>query len=586
MNKIWHTLKLKAIRGTLLANFLWTLLSLSIGYLIMHIGLEDRMTDYVLKDLKENVHFIAKPFQNKSLGYVVDWCKHIDRNHGKRFSVIDSEGIVLCDNYADVDDLVNHSDRPEFIEALKTGNGESTRSSSSIDKRMLYATVRLTDLDTGSPYILRIASAQGELAYYLTKMRSLVLKNLIAVLLILSLIFILSSLRVGRPLRRLESKLSQFQADPALDSRSNVQTIDEWEKVDLSVDKIHQELENKIQEVETSNEKISTIVDSIADGVIAIDDQEQIILTNKNFNKLINPNDIFEYQGRTLIDVIRNVDIRSALKTVLEGGSPISLQVSLNKKNYQLRVYPLLKQLGAVAIFHDMSEEQMVQQMREDFVANVSHEVRTPLTALKGFSQILSQLEPTDSHLVKPYIEKIETNVDRLTALFQDILSLSVLESRQNISSTNIDLQDLVHTIISNLKVNYASKDLQFLLDLSTHNIFGDAVLVEQILTNLLDNACKYSPTGSLVKIKSFELQSNSIVQVIDQGPGIPEPALARVFERFYRVDESRARAVGGTGLGLAIVKHAVQKHLGKVKVWNNENSGSTFEVSLPMANQ
>ena len=156
MNKIWHTLKLKAIRGTLLANFLWTLLSLSIGYLIMHIGLEDRMTDYVLKDLKENVHFIAKPFQNKSLGYVVDWCKHIDRNHGKRFSVIDSEGIVLCDNYADVDDLVNHSDRPEFIEALKTGNGESTRSSSSIDKRMLYATVRLTDLDTGSPYILRV----------------------------------------------------------------------------------------------------------------------------------------------------------------------------------------------------------------------------------------------------------------------------------------------------------------------------------------------------------------------------------------------------------------------------------------------
>jgi len=240
--------------------------------------------------------------------------------------------------------------------------------------------------------------------------------------------------------------------------------------------------------------------------------------------------------------------------------------------------------MGAVAIFHDVSQEQLIQQMREDFVANVSHEVRTPLTALKGYSQILSELSPTETSALTEYTNKIERNVDRLTALFQDILSLSVLESRQTITKENLNSSDIVLSVLSNIKINYADKNFVFIIDNNISTIHGDCILIEQILTNLLDNACKYSPENSQIMVKLFKLNNNSIIHIIDQGPGIPESSLTRVFERFYRVDESRSRAIGGTGLGLAIVKHAVQKHHGKVSVWNNDQQGTTFEVSLPNA--
>tara|TARA_R110000868_G_scaffold204946_3_gene453161 strand:+ start:26540 stop:28306 length:1767 start_codon:yes stop_codon:yes gene_type:complete len=586
MNNLWHALRLKVIRGTLLANFLWTLLSLAIGYLIMHIGLEDRMKDYVLKDLKENLHFIARPFQNQTQATVVNWCHSIVQYQGKRLTVIDQAGVVLCDNYADVDDLVNHSDRPEFIDAMEKGSGESNRSSSSIDKLMLYASIRLEDSQTKEPFVLRIALAQGELSYYLSKMRSLVLKNLIAVLLILSTIFVFSSLRVGNPLRRLEKKLSRFNIQSSKNMGAIPQSEDEWEKVDLSVDRIYHELESKIDEVEASNDKITTIVDSIADGVIAIDSDEQVILTNHNFKKVIELTSDIELQGKSLIDIIRNVDIRFALQSVVKTKKPISTQVSLATKTYQLRVYPLLREMGAVAIFHDISQEQLVQQMREDFVANVSHEVRTPLTALKGYTQILSDLSPTDSDSFAEYTDKIERNVDRLTALFQDILSLSVLESRQAIAKESLNSSEIILSVLSNIKMNYAEKNFIFTVDNKVSTIHGDCILIEQILTNLLDNACKYSPATSNISIKVFKASDNNIIHIIDQGPGIPEASLTRVFERFYRVDESRSRAIGGTGLGLAIVKHAVQKHNGKVSVWNNDGQGTTFEISLPIPNQ
>ncbi len=550
----------------------------------MHIGLEDRMTDYVLKDLKENLNFIARPFQNQTQASVVSWCHSIEQYQGKRFTIIDQDGVVLCDNYADVDDLVNHSDRPEFIDAMEYGHGESNRSSSSIDKLMLYASIRLQDGSSNSPFVLRIALAQGELSYYLSKMRSLVFKNLIAVLLILSAIFIFSSLRVGNPLRRLENKLSRFDIQTSKNLSSFPQGEDEWEKVDLSVDRIYHELENKIDEVEASNDKISTIVDSIADGVIAIDSEEHIILTNHNFKKVIDLESDIQLQGKSLIDVIRNVDIRNALQSVIKNKAPYSMQISLGKRAYQVRVYPLLREMGAVAIFHDVSQEQLIQQMREDFVANVSHEVRTPLTALKGYSQILSELSPTETSALTEYTNKIERNVDRLTALFQDILSLSVLESRQTITKENLNSSDIVLSVLSNIKINYADKNFVFIIDNNISTIHGDCILIEQILTNLLDNACKYSPENSQIMVKLFKLNNNSIIHIIDQGPGIPESSLTRVFERFYRVDESRSRAIGGTGLGLAIVKHAVQKHHGKVSVWNNDQQGTTFEVSLPNA--
>ena len=222
--------------------------------------------------------------------------------------------------------------------------------------------------------------------------------------------------------------------------------------------------------------------------------------------------------------------------------------------------------------------------MREDFVANVSHEVRTPLTALKGYAQIMSTLSAEDHEHFTKYASKIEHNVNRLTALFQDILSLSVLESRDYIQKETIQLDELSSTVFANLSHSHFYKKIKLKTEIKQNQLFVDPNLFEQVLTNLFDNAIKYSDQDGFILIKSFIENDKNIIEIVDNGIGIPESAMKRVFERFYRVDESRSRAIGGTGLGLAIVKHAIQKHQGLVSVHANQPNGTIFRIVLPIA--
>ncbi len=585
MNNLWKKLKLKATRGVLVSNFIWTLIALLIGYSVMHFGLENKMTNYVVKDLKENLAFISKPFNISPKDNLVNWCEGLERQAGKRFTVIDYDGNVLCDNYAKIQDMVNHSDRPEFIDALKHGHGDSARASKTIDKKMLYASIRIFDSKENRPIILRISLPQNELTYYLSKMRMLVFKNLMAVLLVLTIIFILSTLKVATPLRKLDKKLSLFNSTRHTQEKVQVDTDNEWEKFDLTVDQIYKELDSQITEIKDSNEKISTIVESISDGLLAIDKNEKVILTNKTFLKLFNLPMTSSAADGELINLIRDIDIRKSFKESIHQQNLVIKKIKINDKSFELRTYPILssnQSYGAVGIFHDISDIQLLQQMREDFVANVSHEVRTPLTALKGYAQIMTTLDSTDSEQYSQYARKIEHNVNRLTALFQDILSLSVLESTDSIQKDHIDILELAKTVFNNLSISNNEKKIVFESDIQVKMVFADPNLFEQVLNNLFENAIKYSNQDGLIKIKTFEDNKHVVIEVCDNGIGIPENSMNRVFERFYRVDESRSREVGGTGLGLAIVKHAIQKHQGTVSVSSNKPSGTIFKISLP----
>lgn len=587
MNELWRAFGLRAIRGSLIWNFLWTLVALAVGYIVMHVGLERRMTDYVAQDLKENLRFIARPFQETTTDNLVSWCQDIPRARGKRFTVIAFDGKVLCDNYADIQSIVNHADRPEFLLALKEGVGTSTRSSSTSEKIMVYASIKLMDTQTDRPMVLRIALPQGDLAYHLGKMRLLVVQNLVAVLIVLSSIFIWASIRVGIPLRALDRKLGMFKN--LADDKEGVvpDTRNEWEKVDLTVDQIYRDLLRKVDTIDTSNEKIATIVESIADGLLAVGSDERIILANAPFSRVFAKGMTAPLNGKQMLDVIRDVDIRKAFKATMSSKKAMIERVNQDDMSFELRVYPLFQGkdnvLGAVGVFHDVTQTQRLQQMREDFVANVSHEVRTPLTAIKGFAQILTSLGPEDASEFKLYANKIEHNVNRLAILFQDILSLSVLESRERVVKEDVSASDIIQATASNVRQSHPEKDVNFKTELQLENLWVEPRLFEQVLTNLLDNAFKYSPGGSCVMVKAYREAGHDIVEVCDNGIGIPKDSQARVFERFYRVDASRSREIGGTGLGLAIVKHAVSKHGGSVRVESQVGSGSKFIVTLPV---
>jgi len=241
--------------------------------------------------------------------------------------------------------------------------------------------------------------------------------------------------------------------------------------------------------------------------------------------------------------------------------------------------------LGAVAVFADVTEQKMAEQMREDFVANVSHEVRTPLTAMKGYAQMLKNLVKEGQAL--EFINKIEHNSDRLTALFQDILQLSVIESTTRAKKEAVQVEDITSSVLSNLKQVYADKKIEVKIRYDIKTIWANPAMMEQVLTNLLENAMKYTPAQSSIELNWRRGKSNvnDILEVIDNGPGIAPEYLPRLFERFYRVDSSRSRDQGGTGLGLAIVKHIVQIHDGKVDVESVVGTGTTFKIKLPAFN-
>ncbi len=585
MNELWQAFGLRAVRSTLLGNFLLTFSVLTIGYVIMHFGIEKRLVDYATTDLTEDLAFIARPLQNSSQAEIVRWCQDIPRNQGKRFSVIDADGKVLCDSHADIESLVNHADRPEFIEAINYGQGASARLSSTREQAMVYAALKLEEPTSQNPTVLRIALPQGGLSYYLGKMRHLIISNLLGVLVVLGLIFLWSSFRVARPLAALERKLGLFRPLSGADNKM-IQTRNEWEKVEITVDQIYRDLNHKMDELARSDDKIATIVESIADGLLAITTDEKVLLANNAFARAFGHKSSDNLSDRPLLDIIRNVDVRKVYRDCMKSCQHQTHQFQQGNTTFELQVYPLLQGghqlMGAVGIFNNITEARLLQKMREDFVANVSHEVRTPLTAIKGFAQILKELGPHEHESFSLYATKIEHNVNRLANLFQDILSLSVLESRQEVTKQAVDARYLVGTVSSNVALTHANKNIKLSSFVDTATLWGDPHLLEQILTNLLDNAFKYTHDNGHIEIKVYQHEEHDFLEVIDNGVGIPEESLLRIFERFYRVDASRSREVGGTGLGLAIVKHALNKHRGSVRVESVLGEGSRFIVKLP----
>lgn len=585
MNELWQAFNLRALRRSLVVNFILVLIVLSIGYAIMHVGLKRNMTSYVVNDLQSNLNFIARPFHNTNLETLISWCQEIPRNSEKRISLIDHDGKVHCDNYADIETLVNHSDRPEFITALEVGEASSVRNSTTSSQLMVYAAKSLVDQRSGKRMVLRIALPGKNLSTHLNQFYILVIKSFSLVLGVFIIIFAWSSIRIAIPLKALERKLSIFKNFTGDKNHVSTQLSDEWENVDYTIDQIYRDLTTKIDEIDRSNDKISTIIESIADGLLAVEQNEKILFGNATFIKDFNISES-SLKTKSLLEVIRDVDIRNAFASSMSDQKIITIRFSRDQKKYELRVYPMLqsgaKTIGAVGIFHDITQGHLIQQMREDFVANVSHEVRTPLTAIKGYAQILTSLSNEEAAQFPAYAQKIEQNVNRLANLFQDILTLSVLESHERIDKDLVDSKEMINTTISNVSLAYQEKNIAIKQNIELESLWVEGRLFEQVITNLLDNAYKYTPNDGTIEIKVYRNHKHDCLEVSDTGIGIPESAINRIFERFYRVDESRSRNIGGTGLGLAIVKHIVNKHQGTISVSSKPNLGTKFIVQIP----
>lgn len=406
--------------------------------------------------------------------------------------------------------------------------------------------------------------------------------------------FLIAFYRLSRPLGVILSKVEKFKEDISFsESLRLFYRRDEWGAVEEALNKADLLLQKKILELQEENEKNSAILESISDDIIAVDRFESILFFNSKFeNNFI--------QKRVGLEINKKIwhifqgEVLEAFRTVLSNGETVSLK-GINfpdglkpDRFFNLTITPLKRSGtvidGVLGVFYDVTDFKLMEQMRVDFVANVSHEIRTPLTSIKGFSQILqTQKDKVDASL-QPFLEKIITNTERMISLFNDLLNLSVIESKNYLREEEINLLELMDVVEGNIKASYPEKTIRFNNKIDLHEIVGDPRLIEQVLLNLADNACKYGEGDIIVEVSSFENNTKALITFSDNGPGIPKEHLGRIFERFYRIDASR-ESLRGTGLGLSIVKQIISKHHGRI--WaesEGEGLGATFFIELPLS--
>ena len=347
--------------------------------------------------------------------------------------------------------------------------------------------------------------------------------------------------------------------------------------------------QSNLENLLIEREQQTTLLGVIPDAILAVDLEEGPLFFNSRFALLFGDKAI---QDKKLKDLFNGTEILIAYRAALIEGTSSSLKAipfdqPTGKQFFSLSISPLRKGkdeiYGAVGIFHDVTDLKRAEQIRIDFVANVSHELRTPLTAIKGFADTLIQDIEDHRPPQKEFLEVIVRNTDRLMNLINDLLDISSLESTDIIHKTSVNTEEFTQRIVTQMGGAFEAKQQVVHVKANAKLLFADPRRVEQVVTNLADNASKYTPRGGTITISWEADGSNEVcLKVSDSGPGIPVEHHARLFERFYRVDKARSRELGGTGLGLAIVKHIMQRHDGTVWIESKPGKGATFICKFP----
>ena len=506
----------------------------------------------------------------------------------KRLTIIDTDGTVLVDTDADADSLENHASRPEVASALATGWGEDTRASDTVGVPMLYVAKRFTDgmIGRASMPLSSIDSLVWRGA------AGLLAASVVALLLVLALSRRMAQ-RAVAPLGAVSDALSSVLAGSAPTSLDAYRSDDELRPILRYIDKLVERLGDSIQSLTSERDKVNLILDCMDEGFLLLDEKGGLLASNRAARELFGvPEDSSDLSG--LLIHTRSRRLREALEQCHSQKTQVVLDVDdlpLPGRSLRFFLSPVSGQqyegqrVGTSILLSDVTELKRAEHIRNDFTANVSHELKTPLTSIKGFTDMLSSGMVTEPADQKRFSSLIGVEVDRLIDLINDILKISELDSvaidQEGASAPLLATAQEVAGLLE-LKAGEQQVTITVSGEECTAAIPSDR-LREDIL-NLAENGLKYNRPGGSLTITTACEGDQAVLTVADTGIGIPPEALPRIFERFYRVDPGRARKAGGTGLGLAIVKHIVALYGGRIQVDSQVDQGSTFRITLPRA--
>jgi two-component system phosphate regulon sensor histidine kinase PhoR len=557
---------------------------------IRHFFLEQTATDLLAR---------ARLLQNQIPQYlgalessVVDaMCKEMGGVSATRITVILTSGIVIGDSNEDPTIMDNHALRQEVIAARKGNIGKSIRFSTTLQKRMMYVAIPLKEKEK----IIAVIRAALPVTAIDRALEAIQLKIVLGSLLIALLaagISLYVSRRISRPIEKLKEG-ANFFARGDLSYRMPGTDLLEIDSLIEALNQMAGQLEDRLNTIVRQKNELSAVLSSMAEGVIAVDMDEQIISINKAAAKIFE-NSPENLLNRSVPEAIRNPDLQKFINKALTSEENLEEDIGLyhgEERILYVHNTPLEdldgQRRGILLVLNDVTHLRQLENMRKDFAANVSHEIKTPLTAIKGFVETLRTRKDIDSQETERFLTIIEKHVVRLTTIVEDLMKLSKIEQQDEKSEIYLEESLIKQVISSAIQTCREKADAkQVTIDLICPNDISaliDSRLMTQAIVNLLDNAINYSGENNNIKISASLEDKELRIRVRDHGVGITKENLPRLFERFFRVDKARSRELGGTGLGLAIVKHIVHAHGGRVSVESTPGKGSTFSLHLPL---
>lgn len=547
----------KIFRSSLLTAMIVLLASIFLIMGILHGIFENQLED----QLQKETAFVATAIENEGISYFDNLSKD-----GDRVTLIDKDGTVLADSQVDVSKLENHGDREEVKQAETEGKGQSVRYSSTMTEKTVYYAQKL---DNGQ--ILRISADQFTIVTIL-----LGISQPIAIVVIVAIV--LSLILSTNVAKHIVEPINDLDLDDPMENT----VYDELSPLLRKIAHQNSTIEEQLKEARQKQEEFRIITDNMSEGFIVIDNQMKILTYNAAALKLFGAE---QKTPENILALSRSKPFRDAIYKSLDGEHS-QAEMTTDERVYSIISNPVYDTeqavIGAVIVVIDITEISRREQLRREFTSNVSHELKTPLTSISGFAEIMKS-GGTDEATVVDFSRSIYDEAQRLISLVSDIIKLSELDDGTiEYEPETVDLYTLSLEIASRLSPQAQEKKIHFTVNGEKAEITGVRKILDEIIFNLCDNAVKYNRSGGDVKVSVKNSADTVTVTVSDTGIGIPTAQQDRVFERFYRVDKARSKSIGGTGLGLSIVKHGVMYHNAQISLESKENEGTTVVINFP----
>ena len=566
------------------------LVIISLSFLLLDLFLREEVEKNLTSQIETEMMSYAKIIDLSPREKVTEQIGEMANISNCRVTLIDARGKVFADSEKDVTQMENHSNRPEVQEARLKGSGKSVRFSSSLNIDMLYVAVTIRNGEKINGYV-RLARPLHDVQKVIQKMYESILGASAIAVIVSLLIALFISYRLAEPIRAMErftEKLRQGEPVGAI----LLNTADETKKLADNINFLVEELKDKIRIANEEKSKLMTALTSMTEGVLIINAQGLIEFVSPVLGDMLSVRyeDVF---GKTLMEAFRSAELQKILTEFKRTGENITREITLDMAEVVIlnvsvsAVHGYPQEDKTMIVFHDVTRLKKLEKVKEDFVANVTHEIRTPLTAIIGYLETIKNGAIVNIDETKKFVDIILNQAERLNRLVEDLLTLSHIELKElKFNFENVSINAAITNVISLVETKAKEKKI------TIHNnvrenfpmIRADKDKLTQIFVNILDNAVKFTPESGRITIVAKEADAYTAVSISDTGIGVPRDEIQRLGERFYRVDRSRSRDLGGTGLGLSIVKHLMIAHGGRMEIESELGRGTTVSLLFPLA--